>query len=625
MDNNVKKILDKERIEKFSEMSISGVKIRYFFMGISLTLAFIWRLTNMSDMPYLMILIVGIMQTLNNFMVIYTTKKGIYGGYIEVLVYIFDSIGIITLAYYSGMVKSPFFLVLFVALFVNAIKTGYKRGGLKIITDFIVFMALMVIGQISGRQFNWIYQLSGFSFYVVIALIMCYLSQQTINRMVKFREIMGSVENTGKLNVRSNDDEKDELGFLQMSFNRMLDSLERMARQIKIIAEDRLFDDELDVEIPGDLGDAKIQLLKKMRLLSAEARAIAEDKLDAEELKVKLDGDIGGAFSGMVNGLMNLASLARELSQGNLMINGEELGDGTIGRAMKDMLNNLRIVIQQIKEAGLRIASASNEILSSTEELSAGSSEQVSSVEEITATIEEFSKTSKQIAGTAEMVEEQANNSLKKTIESTASMENAAQAMNDIRASAENTSKRILELGHKSEKIDEVAQFINEIASQTKLLSLNASIEAAGAGEAGKRFSVVAEEIRNLAENVSRSAGEITNLIKEIRSSINASIMSTEEELKRVNAGVEMTNSVSGNLNEVYSTIDKTTQSSRGIRTGTDQQKSASEQIVITMKEISSVVQQSAISTEQVSKSAEDLNKLAGDFKETLGKFKVED
>ncbi len=625
MDNNVKEILERERIEKLKEMSLSGVKLRYFFTGFSLTLALIWRLTNMSDMPYWMMLVLLVMQLLNNSLVLFTTKKGVYGDYVEVIVHILDSIGILTLAYYSGMAASPFFLMLFMTLFVNAIKTGYKRGGLKIISDFAVFMVLLVIAQISGRQFNWIYQLSGFSFYAVIAIAMCHISQQTLNRMIKFREIIGTVEGTGQLSMRSNDEEKDELGFLQMSFNRMLDSLEKMAKQIKIIAEDRLFDNELNEEIPGDLGEAKIQLLNKMRLLSKEAKAIAEDNLELEELRIKLEGDIGGAFSEMVTRLLNLSDLAKELSQGNLTINGEELGDGTIGRAMRDMLNNLRLLMQQIKEAGLRIASASNEILSSTEELSAGSSEQASSIEEVTATIEEFAKTSKQIADTASLVEEQASESLKKTIDGTASMENAAQAMNDIRVSAESTSKRILELGHKSEKIDEVAKFINEIASQTKLLSLNASIEAAGAGEAGKRFSVVAEEIRNLAENVSQSAGEITELIKEIRSSINASIMSTEEELKRVKVGVELTNSVNNNLNEIYSTISETNKSSKEIRTGTDQQRSASEQIVMTMKEISTVVQQSAISTEQVSKSAEDLNKLAEDFKETLNKFKVEE
>jgi len=578
-----------------------------------------------SDMQYWQLAGLVIMEILNNLMVVYTTKIGKYNDFVETLVQIMDSFGIISLAYFSGMVASPFFLLLFVTLYVNAVKTGYKRGLLKLTTDIGVFFIMLLVARLTGREFNWIHQLGGIVFYTIIGYIFCLLGQRTLDRMIKFREIMGAVETTGKLDVRSRDDEKDELGYLQMSFNRMLDSLEKMAKQIGVIAEDRLFDKELETEIPGDLGEAKIKLLKKMRLLAEAAKLIAEDNLEDDVLKVKMEGDIGNAFTHMVERLLKLAEFAKKLSQGDLTINGEELGNGTIGRVMKDMLSNLRIVIQQIKEAGLRIASASNEILSSTEELSAGSSEQASSVEEVTATIEEFSNTSRQIAGTAEMVEEQANNSLKKTIESTASMENAAQAMNDIRGSAENTSKRILELGHKSEKIDEVAQFINEIASQTKLLSLNASIEAAGAGEAGKRFSVVAEEIRNLAENVSQSAGEITNLIKEIRNSINASIMSTEEELKKVNAGVDLTNSVSVNLNEVYSTIDKTTQLSREIRTGTDQQKSASEQIVVTMKEISSVVQQSAISTEQVSKSAEDLNKLAEDFKETLEKFKVED
>ena len=130
-------------------------------------------------------------------------------------------------------------------------------------------------------------------------------------------------------------------------------------------------------------------------------------------------------------------------------------------------------------------------------------------------------------------------------------MSDTFQAMEEIKLSTQTTAKRILALEEKSRSINEVVDMIKEIADQTNLLSLNASIEAARAGEAGKGFAVVAGEIRKLAENVVTSAKEIKDLITEIQSSTQASVMSIDEETKKVEKGVTLLNNAGKVSDEV--------------------------------------------------------------------------
>ena len=337
-------------------------------------------------------------------------------------------------------------------------------------------------------------------------------------------------------------------------------------------------------------------------------------------------GDLGSAFTNMVEKLLKLSEIAEAISNGNLKIQTQDVGleGNCLVHSFNDMVDNLRRITLSIRNASFKIASSTSEIFSSVEELATGSSEQAASVEETSSTVEEFSATARQIAENANIVAKLAEKTLELTTEGMRMMHTVSQNMDNILETTDMTSAKIMELGDKSRKITSVTQIIDNIADQTKLLALNASIEAAGAGEAGKRFSVVASEVKKLAESVEESTGQIRRFIEEITDSINSSVISTEDEKKRVREGVDVTRRLGESLGRINEMVEKTTDASKQISLATQQQKSASDQIVMTVKDISNVTKQSAASTKQVKNTTSDLNSLAGNLKEIVKKFKTE-
>jgi methyl-accepting chemotaxis protein len=182
--------------------------------------------------------------------------------------------------------------------------------------------------------------------------------------------------------------------------------------------------------------------------------------------------------------------------------------------------------------------------------------------------------------------------------------------MQEINTKVNETARKILSLGERSQSIGNITQLIDDIAEQTNLLALNAAIEAARAGEVGRGFAVVAQEVRKLAERSSESTKEIRQIINEIQGETNATIMSIEGSTKWVQKGLEM--------------IEGTAKSAKEISIATQQQKFASEQVVQAMREIDSVTKQSVSSTRQAAASATQLNTLSEELKNAIVDFNSE-
>lgn len=171
----------------------------------------------------------------------------------------------------------------------------------------------------------------------------------------------------------------------------------------------------------------------------------------------------------------------------------------------------------------------------------------------------------------------------------------------------ENSAAHMLELGSKSQQISGVLDIITELSEQTNLLSLNASIEAAGAGEAGKRFAVVASEIRKLAERATDSTGEIRSLIDGVQETVNATIMATEEGTKAVQEGVRVTEDVNKSFARITEQVTFTTQSAKAIEMGSRQQATAIEQMEGAVKSVDTAAQQTAETARQLDSNAQAL------------------
>lgn len=296
---------------------------------------------------------------------------------------------------------------------------------------------------------------------------------------------------------------------------------------------------------------------------------------------------------------------------------------GVLSRSYNQMLDLIIYLISQMQDSSTRLAGASGEILSATEQQASGAAEQAASISQTTATMEELAATYRQIAENANQVVRMAETSLGNAESGQQAVMNTLDSMESIKARSQSSAAKILQLGERSQQIGQVLSIINSIADQTKILALNAAIEAARAGEAGKGFSVVAVEIRKLAESVVDSTGEIETIMTEIQGAANDLVIATEQEMKQVESGVDMAHTTGDSFDQILETIEQTTIAAKEISAATQQQRTATEQVVKAMHEVASVAQQTATASRQVAGAAEQLSGIAKESSHIGAAFRI--
>ncbi|MGB4442529.1 MAG: methyl-accepting chemotaxis protein [Coriobacteriia bacterium] len=296
---------------------------------------------------------------------------------------------------------------------------------------------------------------------------------------------------------------------------------------------------------------------------------------------------------------------------------------GVLSRSYNQMLDLIIYLINQMQDSSTRLAGASGEILSATEQQASGAAEQAASISQTTATMEELAATYRQIAENAGEVVRMAETSLGNAESGQQAVMNTLDSMESIKTRSQSSAAKILQLGERSQQIGQVLSIINSIADQTKILALNAAIEAARAGEAGKGFSVVAVEIRKLAESVVDSTGEIETIMTEIQGAANDLVISTEQEMKQVQSGVDLAHTTGESFDQILETIEQTTIAAKEISAATQQQRSATEQVVKAMHEVAAVAQQTASASRQVAGAADQLSGIAKESSHIGAAFRV--
>jgi methyl-accepting chemotaxis protein len=291
---------------------------------------------------------------------------------------------------------------------------------------------------------------------------------------------------------------------------------------------------------------------------------------------------IGGRMLMPLDSVVESVKLATQGEIGHKAIVKSEDEFGTLAKSYNQMLDLIVYLITQTQESSKRLAQSSSEILSATEQQASGAAEQAASISQTTATMEELAATYRQIADNADSVVRMAEATLGSAESGQQAVMNTMESLEQIKTRAQSSANKILALGERSQQIGQVLSIINNIADQTKILALNAAIEAARAGEAGKGFSVVAIEIRKLAESVVDSTREISTIMTEIQSAANDLVISTEQELKQVGEGVELGHVTSDSLEQILDMIEQTTSSAKEISVATQQQRTATEQVVAT-------------------------------------------
>ena len=254
----------------------------------------------------------------------------------------------------------------------------------------------------------------------------------------------------------------------------------------------------------------------------------------------------------------------------------------------------------------------------SMERQSAFSAQLSSSVVEISSTMEEFTSTAQQIAQHSQGVVARADKTLEDTKVGAAEVENLSFKVNDLSWNIQENLGEIVDLGKKSKEINKVMEIINNIANQTRLIAFNAALEAASAGEAGKRFGVVAVEIRRLADSVVESTAEIEGKITEILDAVNRLVMSSEKSSKLIQEAQEYAAHTVAMLIESVDGVDETADAARQISLSTQQQQVASGQVVLALKDIEQGVRITTDSIHETNVATENLKALSDQLRQLV-------
>jgi methyl-accepting chemotaxis protein len=295
-----------------------------------------------------------------------------------------------------------------------------------------------------------------------------------------------------------------------------------------------------------------------------------------------------------------------------------------LAQATHEMQAKLHGLVAEVSSNAVRVHAAAQEIAGAVEGQAATSTEMSSSVAEITSTMEELSASSTQIADHSKSVVDIANQTLDGSRKGSEAMQTVLGRMSDIRNDNQHSLQEIVELGAKSKQISKVMEIINAVADQTKLIAFNAALEASSAGEAGKRFSVVAGEIRRLADSVTDSTSEIEAKINEIQDSISRLVINSEKGASGIAAGMAASANTAERLNEIVSAASQTTSAAQQISLSTQQQKTASNQVVVALREIVTASSHTAQSITRISQVSKEMSGLSAQLDGLVRQFKLD-
>jgi methyl-accepting chemotaxis protein len=319
------------------------------------------------------------------------------------------------------------------------------------------------------------------------------------------------------------------------------------------------------------LRDRQEQLLVQERQQATDTAATA------------VSGIVGGIAAGVIAAILAAVALARTLTR-------------QIGSA-----------VQHVRSSAAELQAAANQQAS-------GSKEQATAMAEITTTITELLATSRQIAESAQRVARVSEETASAAGSGDRTVTEGGDAITGIKRQVDAIVSHMLDLGRKSQEIGGILEIITELAEQTNILAVNAAIEAAGAGDAGRRFGVVAEEIRKLADRVGVSAKEIRSLIHDVRAAVNASVMSTETASKTVDAGTAHFNEVSTSFRDISTLVRTTNEAAREIELSTKQQASAVEQVNRGVADVAQAAKEAEVTSQQMLDTVSQLAALSVDL-----------
>ncbi len=313
---------------------------------------------------------------------------------------------------------------------------------------------------------------------------------------------------------------------------------------------------------------------------------------------------------------------AGDLSQPPIPVSSGDEG-GRLATAFNAMRLSLRAITEESRATAARLSDSVQEILGSIQEQASSTRQQAAAVQEITTTVEEIGQSALQVAEMARHVGSAADAMAASGQSGLQSVRDAAAAMEAIRVQTENAAETIVALSERTQAIGEIISTVNEIAEQSNLVALNAAIEAAGAGEHGRRFAVVAGEMKALADQAREATRQVRSILEQTQRNISSSVLLIEEALKRVGVGRDKAQGAEEVIHRMAEGVQETSGSFQQVVGATGQQQIGLEQISQGLQQIRQASVQTATGTDQLAKAAENLGQLGTALTRLMGKYRL--
>lgn len=337
---------------------------------------------------------------------------------------------------------------------------------------------------------------------------------------------------------------------------------------------------------------------------------------------------IGSVFvskNKLLKPLSNFMDSIGLISRGDLTLNMEVSSKdeiGLLGANMNEMTGNLKQTIQRLSSTTYQMASASEEFSATANDLNKNSHEQSLQIEQVASAMTEISQTIMDVAKNASNAVSASKDASSIALKGKKSVENTVNSMVEIAETIKETASTIEELGKGSNEIGNIIRVIDDIADQTNLLALNAAIEAARAGEQGRGFAVVADEVRKLAERSSKATREIAEMIKKIQAETERSVSSMNIGVSKVQGGVKLAEEAKEALNTIVEASEKAVDMVQRIAVAAEQQSAAVEEVSQSMNNVSAITKMSSDASSQLNHAAADLSKLASEIQKLISWFR---